>query len=86
MTPVAARAGEADVTGVKASYRGARTYTFHVTVKHGDTSRDHYDDKWDVVAPGGTVLGTRTLYHPHVSSSPSRDHSRAGVSRTVLLL
>jgi uncharacterized membrane protein YphA (DoxX/SURF4 family) len=45
MAPVAVLAGEADVTGVKASYSGARTYPFHVTVKHGDTGCDHYADK-----------------------------------------
>ena len=70
MVPLAVLAGEADVTGVKASYSGARTYTFHVTVKHGDTGWDHYADKWDVIAPDGTVLGTRTLYHPHVGEQP----------------
>ena len=26
--------------------------------------------KWDVVAPDGKVLGTRTLYHPHVDEQP----------------
>ncbi|MEL0114373.1 MAG: hypothetical protein VW835_21805, partial [Rickettsiales bacterium] len=30
----------------------------------------HYANKWDVVAPDGTVLGTRTLYHPHVEEQP----------------
>lgn len=70
VVPFAVSAGEADVTGVKASYGGARTYTFHVTVKHEDTGWDHYADKWDVVAPDGTVLGTRTLYHPHVNEQP----------------
>ncbi len=70
MAPLAVLASEADVTGVKASYSGARTYTFHVTVKHADTGWDHFADKWDVVAPDGTVLGTRTLYHPHVSEQP----------------
>lgn len=68
--PFAAISGEADVIDVKASDSGARTYTFHVTVKHEDTGWDHYADKWDVVAPDGTVLGTRTLYHPHVSEQP----------------
>lgn len=63
-------AGEADVTNVKVSYSGARTYTFHVTVKHADTGWKHFANKWDVVAPDGTVLGTRTLYHPHVQEQP----------------
>ena len=63
-------AGEADVIKVEAHLSSARTYTFHVTVKHADTGWKHYADKWDVVAPDGTVLGTQTLYHPHVSEQP----------------
>ena len=70
MAPVAVLAGEPDVTGVKASCSGARTHTFHVTVKHSDTGWDHYANKWYVVAPDGTVLGTRTLYPPHVREQP----------------
>lgn len=27
-------------------------------------------NKWDVAAPDGTVLGTRTIYHPHVDEQP----------------
>jgi hypothetical protein len=61
MAPVAVLAGEADVTDVKANDSGARTYTFHVSVKHGDTGWDHYADKWDIVVHDGMVLGTRTL-------------------------
>ncbi len=37
---------------------------------HGDSGWDHYADKWDVVAPGGAVLGTRVLLHPHESEQP----------------
>ena len=62
-------AGEADVVKVEAFATGG-TWSFNVTVAHGDTGWDHYADKWDVVAPDGTVLGTRTLYHPHVEEQP----------------
>jgi hypothetical protein len=68
--PGIAFAGEADVVDVKASYSGAQTYRFNVTVRHADTGWKHYANKWDVVAPDGTVLGTRTLYHPHVEEQP----------------
>ena len=64
-----AYAGEADVINVKIRSAGS-TYSFDVTVKHADEGWDHYADKWDVVAPDGTVLGTRTLYHPHVDEQP----------------
>ena len=63
-------AGEADVIEVDVKQTGGDTYFFKVTVRHADEGWDHYADKWDVVAPDGTVLGTRTLYHPHVDEQP----------------
>lgn len=62
-------AGEADVIDVQIA--GANgVYRFGVTVRHGDTGWEHYADKWDVVAPDGTVLGTRVLLHPHETEQP----------------
>lgn len=67
--PTAALAGKADVVGVKV--RGqAGVYSFDVTVKHADTGWSHYADKWDVVAPDGSVLATRVLFHPHENEQP----------------
>ena len=66
----AVHAGEADVVKVEAIKSGDRTYQFHVTVSHRDEGWDHYANKWDVVGPDDTVLGTRTLYHPHVDEQP----------------
>jgi len=63
-------AGEADVTHVEISHTGDNTYRFEVTVRHDDEGWNHYADKWDVVAPDETILGTRTLYHPHVDEQP----------------
>ncbi len=65
----AASAGEADVVGVQITERGG-TYNFSVTVRHADAGWEHYADKWDVVAPDGTVLGTRVLAHPHDNEQP----------------
>ncbi len=65
-----ARAGEADVVRAEARVEGGGTWRFRVTVAHGDTGWDHYADKWDVVAPDGTVLGTRVLWHPHETEQP----------------
>ena len=65
-----ARAGEADVVRAEAVREGGDTWRFRVTVAHGDTGWEHYADKWDVVAPDGTVLGTRVLLHPHESEQP----------------
>jgi hypothetical protein len=63
-------AGEADVMKVEVKHTGGDTYFFKVTVLHADEGWDHYANKWDVVASDGTVLGTRTLYHPHVDEQP----------------
>ncbi len=45
-------------------------YAFSVTLAHPDTGWAHYADGWDVLASDGTVLGTRTLYHPHGNNEP----------------
>lgn len=63
-------AGEADVVKVDARRTGKDTYQFNVTVSHADSGWDHYANKWDVLAMDGTVLGTRTLHHPHVDEQP----------------
>lgn len=62
-------AGEADVVGVRMVERGD-TYSFSVTVRHADAGWEHYADKWDVVGPDGTVIGTRVLAHPHDNEQP----------------
>ena len=64
-----ALAGESDVLNARAEQKGG-SWTFWVTVQHGDTGWDHYADAWRVVGPDGTVYGTRTLYHPHVEEMP----------------
>lgn len=64
-------AGEADVVGVKMQKAGDGTYSFDVTVRHADTGWKHFANKWEVFAPDGkTVLGTRTLHHPHEDEQP----------------
>lgn len=79
-----ALAGEADVVEVKVEKTGKEVYRFEVTVRHGDEGWKHYADKWDVVAPDGTVLGTRTLYHPHVNEQPfTRSLSGVKIPATI---
>ena len=63
-------AGEADVIDVQVTAQGETTFRFNVTVQHADEGWDHYADKWDVVTPSGEVLGTRVLFHPHVTEQP----------------
>jgi hypothetical protein len=74
-----AAAGEADVVDVRASRSADGTWRFDVTVRHADVGWDHYADAFEVVAPDGTVLGTRTLLHPHVDEQPFT-RSLAGVA------
>ena len=68
--PCAAWCGEADVEHVTVTATGERTFRFDVAVRHDDTGWDHYADKWEVLAPHGGILGTRTLLHPHVDEQP----------------
>lgn len=68
--PAPASAGEADVVGVGVRAEAPGLWRFDVTVRHDDTGWDHYADKWDVLAPDGSVLGTRILLHPHETEQP----------------
>ena len=66
----AAVAGEADVVEAEATQEGAGAWRFDVTVAHADEGWDHYADKWEVLAPDGSLLGTRVLLHPHETEQP----------------
>jgi len=84
LAAAAAQAGEADVERANISATGPNTFRFDVTVRHADEGWEHYADKWDVVAPDGAVLGTRTLYHPHVDEQPfTRSLSGVKIPDTV---
>ena len=67
--PGLALAGEADVVGVRITQRG-NAYHFSVTVRHADAGWEHYANNFEIVAPDGTVLGTRVLAHPHDNEQP----------------
>ena len=54
------------------------TCTFTATVRHADTGWSHYADRFEVLAPDGTVLATRVVQHPHVQEQPFT-RSLAGV-------
>lgn len=77
-------AGKADVIDAKASKDSNGTYTISVTVKSDDTGWEKYADRWEVVAPDGTVLGTRVLAHPHEDEQPfTRDQSGIAVPTDI---
>ena len=67
--PAIATAGEASVVKAKATSSG-NGYYFTVTVAHADTGWDHFANKFEILSPGGKVLGTRVLHHPHVDEQP----------------
>ena len=62
-------AGEADVVAVEATQTGA-TYRFDVTLRHDDASWEHYANRWEILAPDGSILATRVLAHPHINEQP----------------
>ncbi|MEO1199394.1 MAG: hypothetical protein AAFX39_09180 [Pseudomonadota bacterium] len=70
LATLAAKAGPADVVEVELSGDRVNGFRFDVTVAHADTGWEHYADLWEVRAPDGTVLGSRTLHHPHVEEQP----------------
>ena len=72
LTPIAspALAGEADVAGAKARQAADGSWTFDATILHTDEGWDHYSDRFEIVAPDGEVVGTRTLLHPHIDEQP----------------
>ena len=63
-------ANEVEVINVTASQHSDKTWRFSVTLKHDDKGWDHYANEWQVIAPDNKILGTRTLYHPHVNEQP----------------
>ncbi|MEL6792366.1 MAG: hypothetical protein AAFP78_02850 [Pseudomonadota bacterium] len=76
-------AGDAQIVDARAQKNGP-TWSFSVTIAHGDTGWDHYADAWRVVTPSGEVLGTRTLHHPHVEEQPfTRSLSGVAIPREV---
>lgn len=70
-------AGKADVVAAKIRFTG-ETWIVSATIKHADEGWQHYANSFQVLSMDGTVLGTRTLYHPHVNEQPFT-RSLAGV-------
>lgn len=64
-----AQAGQVSIRYVQFN-RGAADWTVNVTLEHADTGWKHYADAWRVVDLKGSVLATRTLWHPHVNEQP----------------
>lgn len=63
-------ANEVEIVDVKANQSSNKSWNFSVTLKHADEGWDHYANEWQIIAPDNKILGTRTLYHPHVNEQP----------------
>jgi hypothetical protein len=68
--PCAAWGGEADVVSARAIRAANGSFNFEVTIRSQDRGWDHYADRFEILAPDGTVLGVRQLAHPHVYEQP----------------
>lgn len=62
-------AGKADVLAAQAVRSGAG-WTVSATIRHADEGWNHYANSFQVLHMDGEVLGTRVLYHPHVTEQP----------------
>lgn len=70
LTALPAMAGEADVIAAEARHMGGESWSVSATILHADTGWEHYADRFDVLAPDGSVLAERVLFHPHVEEQP----------------
>lgn len=70
MAVTPADAGPTSVLDASATANADGTYSFSATLAHRDEGWKHYANKWEVVTPEGQVIGTRTLFHPHVDEQP----------------
>lgn len=69
-TVTSVNAGPTSVLDARATANADGTYSLSATLTHRDEGWNHYANKWEVVTPEGQVLGTRTLFHPHVDEQP----------------
>ncbi len=70
LLPISSLAGEVSVVNADIKALGGQKYRFDVTLQHQDAGWDHYADRWEILSPKGTILATRTLYHPHINEQP----------------
>jgi len=65
-----AAAEEADVINATAKRLPNGSYVVIATIRQNDEGWEHYADRYEVVAPDGTILATRKLAHPHIDEQP----------------
>ena len=70
LVPSLTSAGNTEIVSAQAEQSSKGHYHIRVTLRHDDTGWDHYANAWRVLAPDGTILGERILFHPHVNEQP----------------
>lgn len=65
-----ATADEPVVVRASAIETARGTWSFSVTIRHGDTGWEDYADGWAIEDAAGNELGFRLLAHPHVNEQP----------------
>ena len=70
LVSAAGSAGDVSIEFARFERQGDGGWRVSVTLRHADTGWDHYADAWRVVTADGGIIGTRTLYHPHVDEQP----------------
>lgn len=78
LSTISAAADPAEINAVQ-TVASRDAWRFDVTLTHADTGWEDYADGWRVELADGTVLGLRTLHHPHVTEQPFT-RSLAGVA------
>lgn len=63
-------AGEVKILTADFKHTGDQTWNVSVTLKHADSSWDHYADDWRIVDTGGKIIADRVLAHPHIDEQP----------------
>lgn len=71
-------ANQVEIVKVTAKEQSKNTYTFHVTLKHEDSSWSHYADSWSVLDANKKLISKRVLWHPHEHEQPFR-RSQSGI-------
>lgn len=68
--PASIFANEVEIVNAKVSQSSDKSWHFSVTLKHADEGWKHYANEWQITTLDNKILGTRTLYHPHVKEQP----------------
>jgi hypothetical protein len=64
------KADEVAILAASIIHQSQDEYLVNVKLQHQDTGWEHYADEWRIVDQQGNIIGSRTLFHPHVDEQP----------------